>query len=47
MGERQVRRMTGEVLERYVDRVYAYAVRRTFDREEAADLSQEILLTAL
>lgn len=39
--------MTGKVLEQYVDRVYAYAVRRTFSREEAADLSQEILLTAL
>ena len=31
----------------YVDRVYAYAVKRTFSEEEAADLSQEILYTAV
>lgn len=39
--------MDGSVLEQYVDRVYGYAVRRTYSHEEADDLSQEILLTAL
>ena len=34
-------------IESYVDKVYAYAIRRTFTEEEAADLSQEILYTAL
>lgn len=31
----------------YVDKVYAYAVKRTFDREEADELSQEILFTVV
>lgn len=31
----------------YADKVYAYAVRRTFTPEEAADLAQDILLTTL
>ena len=35
------------VIESYVDKVYAYAIKRTFSEEEAADLSQEILYTAL
>ena len=39
--------MNPEVIEQYVDKVYAYAIRRTFTEEEAADLSQEILYTAL
>ncbi|MBQ7645960.1 MAG: RNA polymerase sigma factor, partial [Clostridia bacterium] len=39
--------MNAEILNDYVDRVYAYAVRRTFSEEEAADLSQEILYTAI
>lgn len=39
--------MNASVLEKYVDKVYAYAVRRTFSDDEASDLSQEILLTAL
>lgn len=34
-------------IERYIDKVYAYAVKRTFTEEEAADLSQEILFTAV
>ncbi len=34
-------------IEAYVDKVYAYAMKRTFSEEEAADLSQEILYTAL
>ncbi len=36
-----------KVLEEYVERVYGYAVRRTYTRDEADDLSQEILLTVL
>ena len=39
--------MNAEILSDYVDRVYAYAVKRTFSEEEAADLSQEILFTAV
>lgn len=39
--------MQPTILEQYVDRVYGYALRRTHSREEADELSQEILLTAL
>lgn len=39
--------MDGSVLEQYADKVYGYAVKRTYSREEADDLSQEILFTAL
>ncbi len=39
--------MKADRLEAYVDRVYAFAVRRTYTREEADELSQEILLTAV
>lgn len=39
--------MNPEVIERYVDKVYAYAIKRTFTEEEAADLSQDILCTVL
>ncbi len=35
------------ILEKYVDSVYGYAIRRTYTRDEADELSQEILLTAL
>ena len=35
------------IVEHYVDRIYAYAVKRSFNEDEAADLSQEILLTVL
>lgn len=34
-------------LEPYVERIYGYALRRTFSREEADELAQEILLTLL
>ncbi|MDE7282990.1 MAG: RNA polymerase sigma factor [Lachnospiraceae bacterium] len=39
--------MNVTVIESYIDKVYAYAVKRTFTEEEAADLSQEILFTAV
>ena len=39
--------MKAETLEAYVERVYGYAVKRTFTREEADELSQEILFTAV
>lgn len=39
--------MKATEIERYIDKVYAYAVKRTFSEEEAADLSQEILFTAV
>ncbi|MBE6560424.1 MAG: RNA polymerase sigma factor [Ruminococcaceae bacterium] len=35
------------ILEKYTDSVYGYALRRTYTRDEADELSQEILLTAL
>ena len=31
----------------YLDRIYGYAVKRTYSREEAEELSQEIVLAAL
>lgn len=39
--------MLAERIADYTDRIYAYALKRTFTEEEAADLSQEILYTAL
>lgn len=51
IGERQVSKQDMDKLasrlEQYVERVYGYAVGRTFTRDEADDLSQEILFTAL
>ena len=35
------------ILADYVDRVYGWSVRHTFSCDEADELSQEILLTAL
>jgi len=37
--------MEKSVIEGYVDKIYAYAVKRTYSREEADELSQEILYT--
>lgn len=34
-------------IERYIGKIYSYAVKKTFSEEEAADLSQEILFTAV
>lgn len=39
--------MDFSTIEKYVGKVYAYAVKRTFSSEEAEDLSQEILCTVL
>ncbi len=39
--------MTPEHLNPYIDRIYGYAVKRTYSEEEAADLTQEILYTVL
>lgn len=39
--------MSSDRITDYIDRVYGYAVKRTFSEEEAADLSQEILCTAI
>jgi len=39
--------MKKEILTEYAEKVYGYAFRRTYSVEEAEDLSQEILLTAL
>lgn len=39
--------MNATKLEQFTDKVYAYAVKRTFSEEEAAELSQEILFQAV
>lgn len=39
--------MKKEILAEYAEKVYGYAFRRTYSVEEAEELSQEILLTAL
>ena len=39
--------MNAEIIEQYIDRIYGYAVNQTFSREEADELSQEILFTAV
>lgn len=35
------------IRQNYIDRVYGYAVKNTYSREEADELSQEILLTVM
>lgn len=42
-----VRIMNFDIVEGYVDKVYGYAVNHTYSREEADELSQEILFTAV
>ena len=39
--------MNSDSLEQYVERVYGYAVNHTYSREEAEELAQEILYTAV
>ena len=39
--------MNSDILEQYVERVYGYAMNHTYSREEADELSQEILYTAV
>lgn len=36
-----------DILTAYADKVYGYAYTRTYSREEAEELAQEILFTAL
>ena len=40
-------RMKPDDIVRYADRIYGYAVKRTFSRDEADELSQEILCAAV
>ena len=47
MGEGQVRMMDASIVEAYTERVYGYAIKHTYSREEADDLSQEILFTVI
>lgn len=35
------------IIESYIEKVYGYAVNRTYTREEADELAQEILFTAV
>ena len=39
--------MNADKIEGYIERVYGYAVNHTFSRDEADELSQEILFTAV
>ena len=39
--------MDANIIESYVEKVYGYAVNHTYSREEADDLSQEILFTVV
>ncbi len=39
--------MTPGIIEDYIEKVYGYAVRHTYSRDEADELSQEILFTAI
>ena len=39
--------MNADIIESYIEKVYGYAVNHTFSREEADELSQEILFTAV
>lgn len=40
-------RMKANIIESYIEKVYGYAVNRTYSREEADELAQEILFTAV
>lgn len=42
-----MRKIESEKITEYVEKVYAYAVKRTYSREEAEELSQEILFTVV
>ncbi|MBQ8387578.1 MAG: RNA polymerase sigma factor [Clostridia bacterium] len=42
-----MRTMDANIIESYVEKVYGYAVNHTYSREEADDLSQEILFTVV
>ena len=39
--------MSPDILEQYIERVYGYAINHTYSEEEAEELSQEILYTAV
>ncbi len=39
--------MNSDILEQYVERVYGYALNHTYSRQEAEELAQEILYTAV
>lgn len=47
INERQVRTMKYDSIESYIEKVYGYAIKRTYSREEAEELAQEILFTAV
>ncbi|HBR32541.1 MAG TPA: hypothetical protein DD733_10725 [Clostridiales bacterium] len=39
--------MKANIIESYIEKVYGYSVNRTYSREEADELAQEILFTAV
>jgi RNA polymerase sigma factor (sigma-70 family) len=45
--ERQVRIVESSILNNYIEKIYGYAINRTYTRDEADDLAQEILYTAV
>ena len=47
INERQVRTTNHDIIEGYIEKVYGYAINHTYSREEADELAQEILFTAV
>lgn len=47
INERKVRMMKSDIIKDYAEKVYKYAVKRTYSRDEADELTQEILFTAV
>lgn len=39
--------MNSSILSKYIEKIYGYAINKTYTREEADELAQEILLTAV
>ena len=39
--------MKPDVIEGYIEKVYGYAIKHTYSREEADELTQEILFTVV
>ena len=39
--------MNYDIIENYIEKIYGYAINHTYSREEADELSQEILFTVV
>lgn len=42
-----MKKLDNSILVKYIDRIYGYAINKTFSQDEADELSQEILFTAI